>query len=864
MELIERAGYLASMQHAFQNVDAGEGHCIFVSGEAGIGKTSLVREFCNRVKNKSDIFQGTCDALFSPRPLAPLYDILLQVWNNLPEYSNDMRERTKLFTEFFFEIKNKKEISVIVFEDIHWADEATLDFIKFFGRRITQLKCLFILTYRDDEIHSRHPLRNVLGQLNPDSFTRLQLLPLSREAVEKMTEEKGYKGEDVYSVSGGNPFYVNEILASYSAGVPDNIKDSILSSYNGLDENTKHVWQILSVMPTRFEMKYLEKMEPSYAASLHNCLDLQILIPKDGLIFFKHELFRRTIENSLSPLLRIELHKKILELFKESFEQNKQIERIIHHAKNANDYDTVVKYAPLAAKHASSVGAHIEASKLYLTAIEYYQDHDENMLIQLYESYAYECYLTSQIKEAIIYEGKALNVLKEKNDPEKEGNCMRFLSRLNWIDGNRKKADVYANQAIEVLSDLPPSKSKAMAFSNMSQLKMLANEHDESILWGEKAITMAKELGDEETLAHALNNVGTGQMRILSSRQKGIELLQKSLDIAIKNSYEEHAARAYTNFGSSAVEMKDYAFAKKMIGEGIQYCEERDLDSWRTYILVYKARMWMETGNWNEAYVIADDLIKDPYLRPISKIGALVIAATIKMRRGENDFLPLLVEARAKAFETMEAQRIIPVLVAFMEYEWLTGTTFIKKEDLTIALKLLDFAANLYEKSEFDFWLFRTRKEHVARKELHEAYDIHDLKSALKAANLWKQIGCPYEEALALFEGSENDKKTAIEIIHNLGAHAVYEKMKFEMRASGIKSIPRGLRQSTMSNPANLTQRELDVLELLKEGLQNKEIADRLFVSPKTVAQHISSIFFKLDVNSRAKAVQEATRLTII
>jgi DNA-binding NarL/FixJ family response regulator len=133
-----------------------------------------------------------------------------------------------------------------------------------------------------------------------------------------------------------------------------------------------------------------------------------------------------------------------------------------------------------------------------------------------------------------------------------------------------------------------------------------------------------------------------------------------------------------------------------------------------------------------------------------------------------------------------------------------------------------------------------------------------------KAAALWKQLCCPYEESLALFEGNEADKKLAIEIMHNLGADAIYEKMKFEMRASGIKSIPRGLRRSTMSNPANLTQRELNVLELLKEGLQNKEIANKLFVSPKTVAQHVSSIFFKLDVNSRAKAVQEATRQAII
>jgi len=84
------------------------------------------------------------------------------------------------------------------------------------------------------------------------------------------------------------------------------------------------------------------------------------------------------------------------------------------------------------------------------------------------------------------------------------------------------------------------------------------------------------------------------------------------------------------------------------------------------------------------------------------------------------------------------------------------------------------------------------------------------------------------------------------------------------MRTSGIKSIPRGIRQATRSNPALLTGRELDVLQLLKEGMQNKQIASKLFISAKTVDNHISAILFKLDVNSRVKAVQEAARLGII
>jgi len=863
MELIERAAFLDTMQHAFQNVDAGEGHCIFVSGEAGIGKTSLVREFCNRIKNRCDIYQGTCDALFSPRPLAPLYDILLQVWNNLPEYSNDMRERTKLFTEFFFEIKSKEKTSVIVFEDIHWADEATLDFIKFFARRITQLRCLFILTYRDDEIHSRHPLRNVLGQINPGSFTRLQLLPLSKEAVEKMTEERGYKGEDVYKISEGNPFYVNEILASYSLGVPDNIKDSVLSSYNRVDENAKNVWQILSVIPNGFEIKYLEKMEPSYTASIYNCLDLRILIPKDGLIFFKHELFRRTIEDSLSPLLRIELNKKILQLFKASFEENKQIERIIHHAKNANDNALVVKYAPLAAERASCLGAHTEASKLYLTAIEYYQGHDRDTIVRFYESFAYESYLTNQINEAIIYQDKALQILQQTNDVMRIGDCMRFLSRLWWFEGNTVKAETYARQAIELFDNQPASKAKAYAFSNMSQLKMLSEDIAECRIWSEKAIAMAKDLDDSEVLSHALINVGLVDMRTESTRQKGREMLRQSLDIAVKNGYDENAARAYTNLSTNAVRVKEYDFAKNILDEGIAFCEERDLHLARAYLLGYKARLYLETGDWTEALRVANIVMNDDQ-PSVSKIGALVVVSMIKVRRGDTDALPFLLQAKEKALKAKEPQRLMPAMIALLEYEWITGRRYIETPELDEVLSLIEKKGNIYENSAFSFWLLKARNQRAQPKEFFEGYEINDEVSARKAATLWNQLGCPYEEALVLFEGNEDDKKTAIEIVHNLGADAIYEKMKFEMRTSGIKNIPRGLRQSTMSNPANLTQRELDVLHLLKEGLQNKEIADRLFVSPKTVAQHISSIFFKLDVNSRTKAVQEATRKAII
>jgi DNA-binding CsgD family transcriptional regulator len=860
MELTERGDFLEQLHSQFENIKYEEGHTIFVSGEAGIGKTSLVKTFCKELKDKCTIYQGICDALFTPRPLSPVYDILLQMRNGVPGNTSDITDRTAFFTSVFHELKMQKEASVVIFEDIHWADEATLDFIKFLTRRITQLHCLFILTYRDNEIHAHHPLRNVLGQLNPESFTRLQLPPLSKEAVEKMAAEKGYNGEDVYKISGGNPFYVNEILASYSPGIPDNIRDSIVSVYNLLDEKTKSVWNILSVFPAGLEAHHLEKLVPSYGPAIQNCIKFKILIHDNERLFFKHELYRRTIETSLSPLIRVELNKHILVTFREIFEREGKIEQLIHHAKNANDYDAVIYYAPDAGRKAASIGAHIEASRLFLTAIEYYQGHDEDLLIQFYESYAYECYLTNQLKEAIIYIGKSLNLWKKKNNTEKMGDNMRFLSRLWWWDGNRKKAENFGEEAIEVLEKQPTSRAKAMAYSNMSHLKMLSDQPAECIFWGEKAIKMAKEAGDQEILSHALNNVGDIQVRIPSSQQKGIQLLQQSLEIALKNSYHEHVARAYTNLAHNGMLIKDYELAKDAWETGIQYCEERDLDSWTVYMLSGKAKLNLETGKWDEAFIIATNLIKNETLPTVVKIGALTVLATIRMRRGDTDVLPLLNEAKEKAFETMELQRIIPVLVALLEFEWITGESAIDKETIDSTISMVEKMGNIYENSEFAFWMLKARKQSIPLTEFYEGYDMNNQA----AATIWEKAGCRYQQAFALFAGNDNAKREAIAMIHELGAHAVFEKMKFEMRSSGIKSIPRGVRKTTQSNPALLTDRELDVLKLLQEGLQNKEIAARLFISAKTVDHHISSILYKLEVKSRTKAVHEATRLGIL
>ena len=863
MELIERDDFLASLHNGFRKAAAAEGHCFFIIGEAGIGKTSLVKTFLKEIEDDSIEYIGACDSLFTPRPLAPLYDLALQINEDWVDKIHSISSRAELFTKFVQVLTQKQRPVVVVFEDIHWADEATLDFIKFFARRISRTKCLFVLTSRDDEMNQQHSLRNVLADLPPDTFTRFELPPLSREAVQRLADEKGYDGEDVYSITSGNPFYVNEVLASYNAGVPHNVKDSVLSSYNNLSDDARNLWQQLSVIPEGLEVERLYKVDQSWHEAIGHCISLRILIIKNNKIRFKHELYRRTIEASLSPFRRIVLNKNLLDLFLESFQERGEIEKIVHYAKNANENELVVKYAPLAAQQAASVGAHIEASRLFLTAIEYSDGADDCELVKFYENYAYECYLTNQIREAITYQGKALKIWKEKNQIEQIGNSERFLSRLWWFEGNHQQSESFAQKAIEVLDNQPSSKAKAMAYSNMAHLKMLSDAIDDCIFWAKKAIDIASEIDDDETLVHAKTSMGASMMLNRSTSEKGLALLKESLEASLNNSYHEHAGRAYAALASISVGTNNYELAQKALEEGINYCEERDLNSSKLYMVCWKAIVKLEMGNWNEASCIADNLLKKEGLLPVIKIGALTVAATLRMRRGDLDALNQLHEAKTMAFKTTELQQIIPVLTALLEYEWLTGKQQVQ-QDLLDEIVARYIKTKASTQSRFIFWLKKLGRQSSLAAEIFQTGNVFDLPTGVYGASAWEKLGCSYEQALCLFEGRDYDKRKALSIMQHLGASGVSEKFKMEMRSSGIKKIPRGLRASTKFNPAQLTNRELEVLQLLKTGIQNKEIAEALFISPKTVDHHISSILFKLSVSSRSKAVTEAARLGIL
>ncbi|MDP9352179.1 MAG: response regulator transcription factor, partial [Chloroflexota bacterium] len=445
----------------------------------------------------------------------------------------------------------------------------------------------------------------------------------------------------------------------------------------------------------------------------------------------------------------------------------------------------------------------------------------------------------------------------------KEGENLRWLSRLSWFLCRSVDAERFAQAAVGLLESLPSSPQLAMAYSGLSQLRMLQQDRDGAILWGEKAIVLAQELNDDETLVHALNNVGTA--RLNSGDEAGRSQLERSLSMARERGLEEHVARAFTNLASASVSSFEFQSAGQYLGDGIRYSMDRDLDSWRLYMLGWHAISLFYRGAWDEATEAAGSILGSPTVSPVTRIQALIVLGRLRARRGDPQADTVLDEALALAALTGEPQRLLPVGVARAEAAWSVGQTEKAREEVAQMVEMALHTRHPWRSGEVLFWLWRTgakcsHHDWIARPFLYQMSG-----DWANAASEWERLGCPYEAAQALADsGDEITLRRALAKFGRLGARRGELNVSRRLKALGARGIPRGPRPSTKENPGGLTSREIEILGFIRAGLRNSDIAERLYVSRKTVDHHVSSILSKLNVGSRTEAAREAVRLEII
>jgi hypothetical protein len=253
MDILERQTELDELARLLREAGASAGKIAFVSGEAGAGKSTLVEQFACQLAGKPRVYWGHCDALQTSRVLGPINEVAaeMSLWATATSDSGQSREQ--LFSRLFERLSPPHPVSVVVLEDLHWADEATLDFVRFIGRRIQRTRCLLIATHRDDELTSTHLLRGVLGELTGQHTARLAVPALSFNAVEQLAQGTHRNARKVYQVTGGNPFFVRELLSTPMDAVPGTVRDAVLARLMQCSPAAREVAELVSLVPGKTE-----------------------------------------------------------------------------------------------------------------------------------------------------------------------------------------------------------------------------------------------------------------------------------------------------------------------------------------------------------------------------------------------------------------------------------------------------------------------------------------------------------------------------------------------------------------------------------------------------------------------------------
>jgi DNA-binding CsgD family transcriptional regulator/tetratricopeptide (TPR) repeat protein len=872
--MLERDTELSVLADAVQAAAAGRGSAVLVFGEAGIGKSSLVEAVRARLPAEGRMFVGYCDDLATPRTLGPFRDLVGNVGAELSDAVTAGHDRDRLLSALRAELDWYEHPTVLVIEDVHWADEATLDALRYLIRRIGSLPAVLVLTYRDDELSRGHALTGLLGQAaRSEDVRRLPLRRLSADAVRKLSVGSTVDPVGLFALTSGNPFFVNELLASArlltetntaAEPVPPSITDAVLARVRRLDRAVQEVLEQLAVVPAALDRWLVDEladgMVPDVVAALSDAERTGLLTVSVRSVAFRHELTRRAIVGSVPAARLIALNMRVLTALADR--EGTDMAQLVHHAAQAGDEDAIVRYGPVAARDAARAGAHGEAVAHFALVLNHADQFGAAEQARLLEEYGIECYTIGAADRAVDAVTRAVDLNRPLGDPETLGASLRWLSRMHWWTGDRARAEQVGAEAVKVLEIAGSPRLLALALSNMSQLSMLAHRFAESIEFGERALPLARGAGDAAITSHTLTNIGTAQWFLGDPAAEST--LDEALRIALRAGEAEDACRAYVNITWNLLDRYRLDEAGRYLTDAVTVAEGAEQLGFLTYMHVEQARLAFSRGEWDEAVRLArQSLVAHPPIR----CSALTVLARVHVRRGHPDATRLLAEAWDLAVSLDEIQRTGPAAAARAEDAWLRGDY---AAIATAARGVFDEAICLGDpvyQAELGYWLAQipvpaSGTSVLADRAAALPYGLQAAGRWREAAEAWASAGCPYERAAALAESQDPDQLlVALGLLDELGARPLAARVRAHLRELGVTRVPRGPLEETRGNPAGLTARQVDVLRLLGQGYTNAQIADRLVLSVRTVDSHVAAVLEKLGVHDRRDAAARAAEL---
>jgi DNA-binding CsgD family transcriptional regulator len=855
-KLLERSEDLGQLVEALEQARSGGGQVVLVSGEAGIGKTALLRGFVSEANGSLSLLAGACEPLFIPRPMGPLIDMAVGRDGELARRLERGARPHEVAQALLAELREGRP-TLVTIEDLHWADDATLDVIRLLARRIADVPALLVCTFRDDELGRSHPLKRLLGEVaSTPSVVRVRLRPLSESAVAELARPYALDPVELFRNTAGNPFFVTEVLAGGGLSVPAAVSDAVMARAARLSATAVSVLEAVAVAPPLAEAWLLEAIVANCAAALEECLSSGMLVSRAHGVAFRHELARTAVDESLNPVHRRTLHRQILATLEQQPEQARDVTRLAHHAEAAGDVEALLRYAPRAGDIASSRGAPREASAHYQRVLRWGHLLDPLQLGALYAKHAHQVYMTDKFEPAIASQRAAIACYERTGDRLRTADALRELTHLLRCGGQHGESHRAAQEGLRLLEGAPPGPELAFGYATQAFLCMCGGDREGTFDWGRRAIELAEKTGAQRALLHALNSVGT--MEMVCDIEGGAAKLLRSLDLALGLDLDEDVGRAYLNFAGVAAYTHRFDGLNPFIEAGLEFCSQRGLDLWACYLIGSRAFMALQQGNWALAVDLSQRVLRLTS-SSLPRQTPQQIIALVRARRRDPEWQEALEECLATGLAAGELQTVAPAKIAEAEIAWLQG----RAEEIP-ALTDSTFEWARREREPWStgglaIWRRRAGVLEDVVDWLPEPHLVELQGNPRRAAQAWADLGCPYDAALAL--GSAEDVEASAEAharLLKMGASAAAGVIGRRLREGGRKCIPRGPRPSTLDNPAGLTSREVEVARLLAQGLTNAAIAKRLFLSPKTVDHHVSAILGKLHAATRNEA---ATRL---
>ena len=854
--MLERSGLIGRLDGDLADVEAGAGRVVLVRGEAGIGKTALVEAWTRRHAAGVRLLRGVCDGSAVPRPLGPFLDAFPQL-ARVPAGP----DRAALLACVIEGLAPGTDATaggagrpaVLVVEDVHWADEATLELLRSLAVRIDAVPALVIVTYRSDEVDPGHPLGLLVGDLaGRAAVRRYDVPPLTAGAVAELAAGARVELDpaDLHRLTGGNAFHVTEVLAAGADAVPGPVRDAVRARVARLGPAARAALDVVAVAGLRAEPELLEAVLGDAASAVDEAVRRGVLLARDEGLQFRHDLARRAVEDDVPPMRRIALHRAVLRwLLTGAGAGARDPARTAYHAEQARDVAAAHEAATRAARASAAAGAHREAVLQYERTLRTAPEGDPGR-VDLLEALSYELYLTGRIDDAIAIRAQVLQLHQAAGDRMRIAASHRWMSRLHWFGAHGPASVEHGRRAAELLRPQDRSAEAAMVLSNLAQLAMLRDDAEGARRWGHQAVELARAAGADDVAVHALINLASvgGAPDEAGPR---VPALADVLDLALAGGMHEHAARAYCNLVSTALSERDLTLAEHWSRPGLAFCRDRDLDSWGVYLGGLLALLRLHQGRFEQARQAADGVLRRRDVPAVNRVNALLALGTVQARTGDPEAAATLGAALAIAEGSGEPQRLGPAVSALAELAWLRGDPWPERLDAVHALARDGWP---WYRGELACWLARAGRAPSAA-DLPLPHALQLAGRWPEAAAAWEAAGSPYEQALALGESEDAaDVTRALRILTDLGATAAASRLAPRAAALGGR-VARPRLAPTRAHPAGLTARQAEVLRLLALGASNLDVAARLGISARTAEHHVSAVLAKLAVTTRREAV---------